>query len=269
MQYLKKKFLGWPVYVYMLGLALAGVVLVWLDITPGGLMGKADAIGYAVCHRIALRSYFFGERQMPLCARCSGMYIGAMVGLLILGPRGHHAGLPRRSILAVMAALALVFAVDGVNSYLHFFPGVAGLYAPQNIFRLVTGIGLGCSIPIVLLPVWNMSIWADHDDWPLLATWLQYGLILLLAGLGGLALLSGNPLLLYPLALLGPFTILALVSMIHIQIWIMILKKEACFRSWREVLPILLLGMTTAFLQILLMDIGRLAITHTWGGFNL
>ena len=37
------------------GLVLLAVGLLfvgWLLNTPGGLLGKADAIGYAVCHRI-------------------------------------------------------------------------------------------------------------------------------------------------------------------------------------------------------------------------
>ena len=57
------------------------LTLGWLLNTPAGLLGKADAVGYAVCHRIDLRSFNLGERQMPLCARCTGMYLGAVLGL--------------------------------------------------------------------------------------------------------------------------------------------------------------------------------------------
>ncbi len=60
------------------GLLLVG----WLWNTPAGLLGKADALGYAVCHRIDVRSFHLGERQLPLCARCTGMYLGAMLGLV-------------------------------------------------------------------------------------------------------------------------------------------------------------------------------------------
>ena len=71
----------WPATSLKAGLALAvGLVLLgWLLNTPPGLLGKADAIGYAVCHRIDLRSFHLGERALPLCARCSGMYLGAML----------------------------------------------------------------------------------------------------------------------------------------------------------------------------------------------
>ena len=56
---------------------LVGILLlVWLYLTPPGLFGKADAIGYSVCHQIDLRSFHIGERQFPLCARCTGQFLG-------------------------------------------------------------------------------------------------------------------------------------------------------------------------------------------------
>ena len=41
----------------LLVLAAVIIVTVWLAKTPDGLLGKADAIGYAVCHRIDARSF--------------------------------------------------------------------------------------------------------------------------------------------------------------------------------------------------------------------
>src|SRR5512135_3248394 len=74
------------------GLAMAAVLLFggWLLNTPPGLLGKADAVGYSVCHRIDARSFHIGNRQLPLCVRCTGMYLGAMLGLVyqaFLAPR--------------------------------------------------------------------------------------------------------------------------------------------------------------------------------------
>jgi len=73
----------------MFFLVLLGV---WLALTPPGLLGKLDAIGYAVCHRIDARSYHIGERQVPLCVRCTGMYLGAMLSIifqLVQGRKGN------------------------------------------------------------------------------------------------------------------------------------------------------------------------------------
>ncbi len=54
--------------------ALTGLIMAlwWLG-TPPGLAGKADAVGYAVCHRIADRSFHVDGVQLPLCVRCTGM----------------------------------------------------------------------------------------------------------------------------------------------------------------------------------------------------
>src|SRR5689334_17781875 len=58
------------------------VSTIWVYLTPEGVLGKADAVGYAVCHRITVRSFLFPDgRQLPLCARCSGMFLGVLVGL--------------------------------------------------------------------------------------------------------------------------------------------------------------------------------------------
>src|SRR5512140_2838258 len=105
-------------------LVAASVLFVWLVYTPAGLLGKADAIGYAVCHRIDARSFHLGDRQLPLCARCSGMYLGAVLGLVYQSALGRRrGGLPSWRVLAVLGLFVVAFGVDGINSYLHLFPG--------------------------------------------------------------------------------------------------------------------------------------------------
>src|SRR5512140_1621695 len=102
---------------YLVVAAAVVVFTSWLLITPPGLLGKLDAIAYAVCHRIAERSFHIGSLQLPLCARCSGMYLGAVTGLVFQSILGWKRGkIPHWSILAVLAAFFLAFAVDGANS---------------------------------------------------------------------------------------------------------------------------------------------------------
>jgi len=66
-------------------LAALLVLAAFLFITPPGLLGKADGIGYAVCHRIDERSFHLFGRQLPLCARCTGEFNAAAVTLIFLG----------------------------------------------------------------------------------------------------------------------------------------------------------------------------------------
>ena len=66
-------------------LILIVLLSIWMFFAPEGILGKADAIGYAVCHRIGHRSFHIGETQFSVCARCAGQYLGAVLGMLFLG----------------------------------------------------------------------------------------------------------------------------------------------------------------------------------------
>ena len=261
---------AWTLLKRSVVLAVGVLLIGWLLNTPGGLLGKADAIGYAVCHRIAVRSFFLGERQLPLCARCSGMYLGAMLGLAyqaILSPR--RGGLPTRGVLAVTIFFVLAFIVDGLNSFLSFFPGAPLLYSPANWSRLLTGTGMGIAIAVALYPAFNQTVWADWDARPALPGLRLMGGLFLLAGLMDLLLLSNNPLLLYPLALISAAGVLVLLTMTYSMVWVMFLRAENSYQRFSQMLFPLVGGFGFALLQIALFDFLRYTLTGTWDGFHL
>ena len=249
--------------------AAVAVLLIWLLETPPGLLGKADAIGYAVCHRIPSHSFALGDRPLPLCARCSGMYLGALVGLLVQSRLGRRGGMPPLKIMWVLAGFLVAFGIDGVNSYAHFIPGFPTLYTPMNWLRLLTGSLMGLGMAVILLPVFNETLWADWDPSPLVSSIGRLGGMVLIALGVDAAVLLDNPLLLYPLALISAATVWVLLGMIHTIIWVLITKRENHYHTLGGMWKPLLAGFTTALLQIALMDLGRLLLTHTWAGFNL
>lgn len=256
--------------VLKVALILVTTVLVagWLWKTPPGLFGKADALAYAVCHRIAERSFVIGDRQTPLCARCTGMFLGAVLGIIYLSRYGRRAGLPPLKILVVLGAFLAAFGLDGANSYLHFFPGAPGLYQPENWLRLLTGTGVGMAIALVLVPVVHQTLWQTYDSRPAVAGWRQFLPLVGLGGLLDLVILSDNQLLLYPLALLSAAGIILVLSMVYLVVWIMLTKRENHFQSYRGLWMPLLTGFLTAMIQIALLDAGRFWLTGTWAGFK-
>lgn len=258
-----------PVLKVALVLTTGLFLLGWWYLTPPGLLGKADAAGYAVCHRIAARSFWIGGRQTPLCARCSGMYLGALLGMVYLGLFGKRAGMPRIKVAVVLILFLMVFAVDGANSYLHFFPNAPALYQPENWLRLLTGTGIGLGIAAVLVPVIHQSFWQTYDGRAALEGWKQFLPLLGLAGLLDLAILSDNPLLIYPLALLSGASIFMILALVYTIVWLMISKRENRFTNYRDLWVPLLAGFLTALVQIAVLDAGRFWLTHTWAGFNL
>jgi uncharacterized membrane protein len=247
----------------------AGLVLaVWLINTPAGLLGKADAVGYSVCHRIDSHSFHLGGRELPLCARCSGMYLGALLGIAFQDLRRRRGGLPPLRVNLVLGVLLLAFTVDGINSYMHFFPGVSGLYTPQNWLRLVTGSGIGLGIAAILMPVFHQTVWKAIDERSALESWRRLGTLLILAaGLDALIAWQ-NPLALYPLALLSAAGVVVILILVYTLIWVMAFHRENSFPTWRALIPWLTAGFTSAMLQIGLVDLLRYAVFHSWAGFT-
>src|SRR3990172_7741601 len=147
-------------------LAIILLVVGWLLNTPEGLLGKADAVGYAVCHRIDLRSFHLGSRALPLCARCSGMYLGAMVGMAGLAGLGRlrYGGFPRPALLAVFGVFVAAWAIDGVNSYLTLIPGAPHAYEPNNTLRLITGTLMGLTLGMLVFTGFNQNAWRRWKD---------------------------------------------------------------------------------------------------------
>jgi uncharacterized membrane protein len=244
-------------------------------IAPPGLMGKLDAVGYAVCHRIAVRSFHIGDEQLPLCARCTGEFNAAAMGLLFQGfVSRKRSKLPNRGILALLALFFLAFGIDGSNSYLYLmkqtYPGgfdwIPNLYVPNNTLRLFTGSGMGIALSAVLFPMYNQSIWRAPDEERSL-NWRQFGILTGLVLLVDLGIWTESPLILYPAAIFSTLGVLALLSLVFSIVWVMLMRQDNAFDHLRQLWLPALAGLTMAFLLILSIDLIRYNLTHTWGGF--
>lgn len=250
---------------------VALVLVAWLVLTPAGLLGKADAIGYAVCHRIDLRSFHLGTRALPLCARCSGMYLGALVaiGTLVALGRGRHGGFPRPGLFAVFGLFAAVWAIDGLNSYLTLIPGAPHAYEPNNVLRLVTGTLMGLSLGVLVVAGFNQNAWRDWKKEPVVGSLREIGILLLPAATVVALVLSENPIVLYPLALLSAGGVVLILTLVYGVVALLLLRQENRAGSLAEVAVPLAVGLGLAILQIGLLDAARLALTGTWAGFTL
>jgi uncharacterized membrane protein len=252
-------------------LLAASVIGVWLALTPAGLLGKADAVAYAVCHRIDARSFHLGERALPLCARCSGMHLGALVTGLFFIVRGRRrAGqYPSRAIAVTLGVFALTFAIDGLNSYLTLFPDVPYLYEPNNLLRISTGMLLGIGLATVMFATFNQSVWVDWNPEPALRTFADLAVLLVIEAVVVALMLSENPLLLYPLAILGSLAVAGLLTAVYTVMILLILKRENQANTWRDLAFPLLGGLTITILQIGVIDLGRYLLTGSWAGMGL
>jgi uncharacterized membrane protein len=250
------------------------VVLVfgWTLYTPEGILGKADAVGYAVCHRIAHRSFHIGDYQFSMCARCSGQYLGAVLGVAFLTIfRRTRSGRPPWFIILILLIWAATYAFDGVNSFLHLIPGTdqIRLYEPSNTLRLITGMGVGLGISVMLFPAFNQTVWKRYDPRPVLVGVHDSGVLLFLAIVLILLVLTENPVVLYPLSLVSAGGVLMLLTMVYSMVWVMIFRLENRFVSFRQFFFPLLAGFAIALTQIFVLDYLRYLLTGTWGEFPL
>ena len=249
----------------------------WFYIAPPGLLGKADAIGYAVCHRISERSFHIGDRQLPLCARCTGEFNAAAISLIFFGfASGKKSGMPGWKLGAPLILFFLAFGIDGSNSYLYLlkqtspdaFSSIPNLYIPNATLRLLTGSGMGIALASILFPAFNQTVWRTSNperalDWKKLAALV--GIILVV----DLLILTENPLVLYPVAILSTLGVLTLLTIVFTMTWLMIMRQENVFHQLREIWMPFLAGLTLALLMISAIDLLRFTLTGTWGAIPL
>lgn len=255
---------------FLVGSFLVIILLVWLYFTPSGLLGKSDAVGYAVCHRIPSHSFYFGDRPFSFCARCTGQYLGFLWGIVIQFVLARkRSGFPPRLVLAFMGFLTLFYLFDGLNSVLHLYPGLQhwSLYEPENTLRLFSGLGAGIVISGILYPLLGQSVWRDVSLKPAFKDLKAWGIFFGGGLLVGLLILSGNPLILYPLILLSAAGLTLILSLLYAMIWIILLKKDNSFSSWQELGWWWIAGIASALVQIAAIDFVRYQLTGTWSGF--
>jgi uncharacterized membrane protein len=261
---------------WIIAVLVTGILAVWLGFTPAGLFGKADAIGYAVCHRIDARSFHLGNRQFPLCARCTGQYLGAMTGLAFQAlNRRRRVGAPPKRVIALLILLTGIYGIDGVNSYLHLppllkaFPGLPLLYEPNNVLRLLTGTGMGLVIAAAIYPAFTSTIYRQYDPAPAIpGLKLFFGMTMVAYAVSGLVL-TNMIWILYPLALISSLGVLVLLTMVYTMVLLMIFRQENHYDRMSQAVFPMLAALGVVLIQIGLFDTIRYLLTGTWGEFPL
>jgi uncharacterized membrane protein len=250
---------------------------VWFYIAPPGLLGKADAIGYAICHRIDERSFQIGDRQLPLCARCTGEFYAAGISLIFfaLVSKG-KSGMPGWKLGAPLVIFFLAFGIDGSNSYLYLLKqtsdgvlaNIPNLYTPNNTLRLFTGSGMGIALAAVLFPAFNQSTWKIYDPTQAL-TWKKLGILTGIVIVINLLVLTDYEFILYPIAIMSVLGVLALLILVFSMAWLLIMRQENIFDTLTQMWMPFLAGTTLALLMVTAIDLLRFKLTGTWGGFPL
>jgi len=262
-----------PARALLAGLAILGGVLLgaWLWGTPPGVWGKADAVGYAICHRIAERSFHAHDRALPLCARCTGIYLGVLLGLGVALARGRgRAGrLPPVRVLIPLVLLGMAYFADGLNSYFSLFDFYTPLYEPHNTLRLLTGLGFGLGLIAVALPLFNALAWRAPQPVAPVASLRELALLLALAGLAAAGVLVGGAPLRIALGWASAAGVVLMFGLVGGAAFLGLARRENSLRAARDLLLPAAAGLVFALLVIGAIDLLRHTLTGTWAGFSL
>jgi uncharacterized membrane protein len=132
--------------------AVATVAVAWLLLIvaapslspPVGAM--LYAVGALICHQLPDRSFHVDGVQLPVCARCFGLYAGGALGAVIVATmrRRGPSLQPRSRIRIATIAAAIPTIVTVVAEW--------GLHWPvSNMARAVAALPLGFAVALVVV----------------------------------------------------------------------------------------------------------------------
>jgi len=113
-----------------LALALGGSVVPWVE----GFTG-------AVCHHDPTRTPRLGATELAVCARCSGLYVGAAFGGLLAMALPLRGWVPIRALRVACMALAVGLVAAVAESL--------GWVSTTNAARVSLGVLLGAPVPLI------------------------------------------------------------------------------------------------------------------------
>ena len=136
--------------------ALALASLVWLTLlvvtplAPSSLATLMYAAGAIICHQIPERSFHLAGYQIPVCARCLGIYAGAAAAAVVhlLG------GLVFESASWRFLSPRLgrrVFIVCALPTIVSVALEWGGVWRGTNAIRAIAGVALGAGAALVVM----------------------------------------------------------------------------------------------------------------------
>lgn len=304
-------------YPWLIVVPAVAALIVFLVITPPGLLAvsgnwflaKPRMVGYAVCHQIPSHSLFVCGHQLPLCARCTGTFTGALMGFVgqaFLLRRRRAVNFPPPAIIVILVAFTVLWAFDGANSYLGTIVRGPHLYEPRHELRVLTGVLNGLTMSGLVYPAFNVTFWRGTVPERAIRNLRDLGVLVLLeVGTAGLVLAAAAPwwlvglsldvvrqvapssflldagrfilglaaalqcIALYPLAWLSTLGVVVLLASVNTMLVLIFGQRENVVDSWRGAALPLLAGLAVSLIQVGAITMVRYTFTGTFFGLPL
>jgi uncharacterized membrane protein len=136
--------------VVVLPALAAGWVLLLLaaPVLPAWAGAIVYGFGSLICHQIPERSFHLAGFQLPVCARCFGIYVGASAGAAHAWRR---AATSRQAFTRVPWASWRIAILAACPTLLTVALEAAGAWYPSNLTRALAGAPLGILAGLVVV----------------------------------------------------------------------------------------------------------------------
>lgn len=114
------------------------------------VVSALEAVGPPICHHQSERTLRFDGRLAPVCARCTGLYAAAPLGLF----SGAIAPLTRRRLPTALAVVLGASAVGFAAALLEQFDLIRTPNAARVGLGLLLGIGPSASVGLLCRALW-------------------------------------------------------------------------------------------------------------------
>jgi hypothetical protein len=143
---------------------VAGAGVLWVcglvaaPLLPVPAAAVVYALGSFICHQRPERSFELAGAQLPVCARCLGLYAGAACGAVLASGVALRRGSPaiageqmRRWRTVVLRRGRTLVALSVIPALLSLVVEWTGIGQPGNAVRAFTGVVAGSIVAAVVL----------------------------------------------------------------------------------------------------------------------
>ena len=150
--------LAWASWMLAAGVTAWVASVLTAPILPAWPAAFVYGVSSLVCHQLPERSFYWGAVQFAVCARCTGIYVGAAmaaVGAAALGPAPLAALRPHVRTLLVAGATPTTLTVLAEWS---------GMWTPAHAVRFAAGLPLGAAAMVAVALAIHLGAWSPPQD---------------------------------------------------------------------------------------------------------